>query len=92
MLYKFTGGNEQVSIDEVFHREIQSTVLITVQNNSGVTVDAMEIPAVQFVGGGVDRTNVLNQEQYTYCVTYVDNQTVKLSMSENISQVRVWAR
>lgn len=92
MLYKFTGENEQVLIREELYRDNQSTVLITVQNDSGVTVDAIEIPAVQFIGGGVDRTSVLNEEQYTYCVTYIDNQTVQISMSENISQVRVWAK
>lgn len=92
MLYKYAGGDEEVSIDEAFHRDNQSTVLLTVQNNSGVTVDAIEIPVVQFIGGGVDRTNVLNREQYTYCVTYIDSRAVKISVSENISQVRIWVR
>lgn len=92
VLYKFTGGDGLISIGENLHRDNQSTVLITVQNDSGVTVDAIEIPAVQFIGGGVDRTSVLSEEQYTYFVTYVDNRTVRISTSENISQVRIWAK
>ncbi|MCI8288049.1 MAG: acyltransferase [Lachnospiraceae bacterium] len=92
MIYKFTGGDEQISIEESLHRDNQSTVLITAQNDSGVTVDAIEIPIVQFIDGGVDRTSVLNEEQYTYYVTYIDNRTLKISMSENISQIRVWTK
>ncbi len=81
-----------MTIGRVLHRDNESTILVTAQNNQGITVDAVEIPVVQFIGGGFDRCSAIGEQVYSYQIDYVSNQNVYVIKSDNISQMRVWAR
>lgn len=92
MIGKYTGGNENVTLDRMLHKNYESTIMVTVQNSQGITVDAIEIPTEQFIGGGFDRSILIGDELYSYHLDYTSDQSAKVTMSENISQIRIWAR
>lgn len=91
MLTKITSPGV-TSIQEVFEGESQSALLVTVQDSNGVTVDAVEIPVVQFIGGGISRKMLVNGSEESYSATYVNGSTVDFEKTDGVQQVRIWAK
>ena len=91
MLVKVTDAGTS-SIQDEFKGDNQSTLLVTAQDNNGVTVDAVEMPVVQFIGGGINRTLIVNGTEQSYNITYVNGRTMDFEISDGIRQIRVWAK
>lgn len=80
------------SIQEIFNKDNQSTILVTAQNSDGITIDASEIPVTQFIGGGINRTIDVEGEECTYHVIYINDNSVMIDKTDEIKQMRVWAK
>ena len=92
MIGRTTGSEESISLNRVLHRGLESTIMVTAQNSQGITIDASEIPVMQFIGGGVKRNSLQGEEEYSYEVRYVNDQNVYISKTDNIGQIRIWVR
>ncbi len=81
-----------LDIQETLASDAQSTIMITAQDNSGMTVDALEMPVTQFIGGGINRTVYVGNDEYTYNVVYLNERSLMVKKMDGISQVRVWVK
>ena len=91
MLIKVSEAGK-VNVQETFKGNNQSTLLLTAQNDTGVTIDAVEVPVAQFIGGGVTRLLYLDGTEQSYSVIYISGNSVDIQKSDGVKQVRIWAK
>jgi len=80
-----------VKLDFSLSTKSYETILISVQDEAGITVDVTEIPVQQFIGGGISKT----KEQITnlrYDVLYIDATTVRIRSEGIKGNIRIWGK
>ena len=92
MIAKSTQNDELVDLSESLNQNYQSTIMITAQTDNGVTVDTIEMPIQQFIGGGLVRNVSDSEYNYSYSITYIESNIVSIVQSDNLNQVRIWVK
>lgn len=87
LLYETCSSTRIIVDDKKFQC---STVMITIQNMEGITINEQQIPVQQFMGGGFEGILNIGQENYTYDITYSDNSYISIVIPDDIVKLRIW--
>ena len=87
-----TGETSELVLTEELSNTNMDSIMITILNPNGISVEESVVPIGQFIGGGIGSTLMYNGELYNYDVKYKDNNTVEISMSDGSNWLRIWVK